>query len=232
MLTSPITTPHFHSNVQALLSSYYAAIDSNADSPNDVPIPLIPALSPADSPLVPNDSISQLLVTTTSWIDLASPDPLIANISRQVFNLEIAYAAFCGVQHVIVQGPVLWGGTICTSRLTQYARAIQEALSIGIYLQIYIYLPMVPSSAKTAERRFHLSQFATSQDVCDRTEIASAWTSWEAWNVIRTLCTYNNRLLIGKSLNFFPPAGLSGDLQARFTNQPAQLSFFQNICLP
>jgi protein arginine N-methyltransferase 5 len=231
MLTSPITTPHFHSSVQALLSSYHAALDSDVDSAEDIPIPLIPALTPADSPLIPHDNISQLLVTTASWIDLASPDPIIANVSRQVFNLEIAYAAFCGVQNVIVPGPVLFDGTICTSRLTQYARAIQEALSIGPYLQIYIHLPMVPSSAKAPENQSHLSRFARSQDACDTTEIAGAWISWEAWNVVRTLCAFSGRLLVGKTLNFSVlQKVLSGFVG--HTDLRIQLLHSQNTCLP
>jgi protein arginine N-methyltransferase 5 len=204
MITSPITTPHFHSSVQALLSSYNVALDSNVDPSEHVPVPLIPALRPADSPLIPHDNISQLLTTTASWIDLASPDPIIANISRQVFNLEIAYAAFCGVQNVIVQGPVLFDGTICISRITQFARAIQEALSIGPYLQIYIHLPMLPSTTTAPENQSHLSLFAKSQDACDNIEIASAWASWEAWNVIRTLCAFSGRLFVGKEFNFVP----------------------------
>jgi protein arginine N-methyltransferase 5 len=198
MLTSPLTTPHFQSNVQALLTSYHTALDSTADSSQFPTIPLVPALTPADSPLIPHDSISQLLATTSTWIDLASPDPVIANISRQVFNLEIAYAAFCGIQHVIVQGPILFDGTICTSRLTQYARAIQEALATGPYLQIYIVLPMAPSGSKTPENQSHLSCFARSQEACDEIEVASAWSAWESWNVIRTLCNYMGRLTVGK----------------------------------
>ena len=88
MLTTPITTPHFQSRVQALISSYVGR--SGTDGIEEyIPIPVIPALTPADSPLTPHDSISQLLAVTSPWIDLCSPDPVIANISLQVFNLFI-----------------------------------------------------------------------------------------------------------------------------------------------
>lgn len=198
MLTSPITTPHFHSGVQALLSTHHAALDDAADATQVPPIPLVPALTPADSPLIPHDNISQLLATTSPWIDLASPDPVVANLSRQVFNLEIAYAAFCGIQHVIVHGPILFDGTLCTTRLTQYARTIQEALATGPYLQIHIVLPMAPSHSRPLENSSHLSRFARSREACDAIEIANAWSSWECWNVIRTLCNYSGRLTVGK----------------------------------
>ncbi|KAF2430478.1 arginine N-methyltransferas-like protein [Tothia fuscella] len=232
MITSPITTPHFHSNVQALLSSYHAELDYSHSSDNDnddtlpiptpdtLPIPLIPALTPADSPLIPHDNISQLLATTSPWIDLASPDAIIANISRQVFNLEIAYAAFCGIQHVIIQGPILEDGTICTSRLTQYARAIQEAMATGPYLQLYIVLPTAPSSSKAPENQSHLSRFARSRESFDIIEAASAWTSWEAWNVIRTLCNYSGRLTIALTL---PKRLPSTSIQSRWYSEPVRI---------
>ena len=111
MLTSPITTPHFQTSVLNLVSTYRKTVDSAAD-PSALPVPLVPALKPIDSTLIPSDTISQLLITTSSWIDLASPDPVIANVSQQVFNLEVAYAAFCGVQHVVVQGPTLGNGSL------------------------------------------------------------------------------------------------------------------------
>jgi type II protein arginine methyltransferase len=198
MITGPISTPVFQSNVQTLLSTYHAALD-NGNLPDHLPIPLVPALTPADSPLVPHDSLSQLLVTTASWIDLASPDPVIFNVSRQVLNLEIAYAAFCGIQNVVVQGPTLRGSVACSSMLTQYARAIKEALTIGPYLQFHILLPMGPSKAKTATLQSSLSDFARVSRDEDLSENTDPWSPWEAWNLLRNMCNYNGRLSVGKN---------------------------------
>jgi len=202
MIASPITTSVFQSKVQALLSNYQAALD-NGSLPDYLPIPLIPALTPADTSLIPHDSISQLLATTASWIDLASPDPIISNISRQVLNLEIAYAAFCGVQNVVIQGPTLHESITCSSTLSQYARVIKEALSIGPYLQLHILLSMVPSKAKVTDMQSHLSHSARVSRDEDLSESTDPWSPWEAWNMIRTICNYSGRLSVGKKKNLF-----------------------------
>ncbi|RAL67086.1 hypothetical protein DID88_007866 [Monilinia fructigena] len=129
MLTSPITSPHFHSR-RCAKQSY-------------PPAPIIPPLNPVDTPLTPSDTVSQLIGYSSPWIDLCSPDPLIANISRQVLNIEIAYASFCGVGNVVIPGPRTYsGGSGDNIGLAQYARAIQEALAIASYINIAIHFPM------------------------------------------------------------------------------------------
>jgi protein arginine N-methyltransferase 5 len=159
-------------------------------------------LRPMDSPLTPHESISQLLGVTSPWIDLASSDSIIANVSRQVFNLEVQYAAFCGIQHIVVPGPCLPDGTICTSGIPQFARTIQEALQTGPYLQVQVLLPMLPSklSAKSVEDSWHLSSFAlkSSSSALDDVNTQDQWGTWEAWNLIRSFCNYNSRLGLGK----------------------------------
>lgn len=197
MLTSPLTTPLFQSSVKTLVTLYQAMLDGGA-LPEEIPVPLIPAFTPADTPLLPQDSISQLLATAAPWMDLASPDPIIFNISRQILNLEIAYAAFCGVQNVVVQGPRLYGSGIGSSMLTQYARAIKEALTIGPYVQFHILLPMIPSKGKPASPQLHLSDFARVASDEDLSESTDPWSPWEAWNVIRSVCNYSGRLSVGK----------------------------------
>lgn len=196
MLTSTITTPHFRDNVHNLVASYYATVD-NAENPDEFPVPLVPALKPIDSTLTPNDIISQLIITAASWIDLASPDPIIANVSQQVFNLEVAYAAFCGVQHIVVQAPTLGNH----SRLTQFSRAIQGALSIGSYIQFHILLPIAGSDAKSVQESKHLSRFAKTDEANETGGHISDWTSWDAWNAIRQFCNYSGRLSVGKKFN-------------------------------
>ena len=192
MITSPITTLIFRNSVLNLASTYYQTADSARDS-DKLPIPLVPALIPEHSTLGPNDTISQLLMTTASWIDLASPDPVIANLSRQVFNLEVAYAAFCGVQHVIVHGPDLRKGSV----VQQFARAIQEAIGIGPYIQFHILMPMGASRMKTAIPGQVLADYARIGGE-SREDTVSEWSSWEAWNAMRQFCNYSGRLTLGK----------------------------------
>jgi protein arginine N-methyltransferase 5 len=195
MLTSPITTPHFRTSVINLVATYYDTVDS-LSSPEALPVPLVPALKPIDSTLIPSDSISQLLIMTASWVDLASSDPVIASISQQVFNLEVAYAAFCGVQHVVVHGPTLDDG----SRLTQFSRAMQEAISIGPYIQFHVLLPISTLKSKNAQNNNHLAHYARHSSKANGGTL-SDWSSWEVWNAIRQFCNYAGRISVGKAFN-------------------------------
>lgn len=197
MITSTITTDQFHNRVLGILNSYTQTL---AESPSQ-PLPLIPALDNFNTPLSPNDIIGQLVTFTSSWIDLSSPDPLIAHLSRQVFHLEIAYAAFCGVTNVVVPGPRLAHGQ---AGVSQYARSIKEALITGSYLQLHIQLPMDGKQPEsTGEDLGDLARFARAEfePSADAKNINS-WSSWDAWNTIRSICKYHNRLSISKDFRF------------------------------
>ncbi|KAK5132417.1 hypothetical protein LTR08_009100 [Meristemomyces frigidus] len=198
MLTAPVTTSHFQSRVLATLEEHVQALDE-ASSLDRVPSPLISPLTPQDTDLTPEDSNSSLIAVISPWIDLGSPDPLIALISRQVFSLEVAYAAFCGINNVLLSGPVSDEGT------TQYARAVLEALGFGPYLQLHVLLPMAGELEQDVSADgTHLAELAREQYLAppeepsqeeDEAEL-ELYSSWEVWNAIRTLCDYSNRLSI------------------------------------
>jgi hypothetical protein len=192
MLTSPITNDHFHTRVLALLNAYSQAA---ADTTAQQPLPLIPALENTDTPLGPSDTISQLLVYSSSWIDLSSPDPVIAHLSRQVFHLEIAYAAFCGAVNVVVPGPRLAHGQ---NGIAQYARAIKEAMSTGAYVQFHILMPADGTTVNDQQDVSDLYRFAR-PEYQQKANKVDAWGSWDAWNTIRSVCNYHNRLSLGKN---------------------------------
>jgi protein arginine N-methyltransferase 5 len=196
MLTTPITNDHFHSRVLNLLGSYNQAV---SESPQAQPLPLVPALENIDTPLTPSDTISQLLAFTSSWIDLGSPDPVIAHLSRQVFHLEIAYAAFCGVVTVVVPGPRLSHGS---SAISQYARAVKEALSTAGYIQLHILMPMKGTKTTNEDVDLgHLARFVSPTHDAGSKSISkkpSLFGAWDAWNTIRSICRYPNRLSVGK----------------------------------
>ena len=204
MITTPITTPHFQSRVITQLSNYLEALRSH---PSLSP-PAIPELSPVDTPLVPGEVTSQLLAVASPWIDLASPDPLVYNISRQVLDLEIAYAAFCGIGNVIIPGPRLHHGNLHGEGATQYAYAIQEALSIGNYIQIQIWLPMTdhPDSYRE-DVEGCLTPFAREEYMGSEEEVkprkADMFGTWDAWNIIRSVCKHNARLYVGKNTKIY-----------------------------
>ncbi|KAF2704450.1 arginine N-methyltransferas-like protein [Pleomassaria siparia CBS 279.74] len=218
MLTTPITNAHFHTRVLALLSSYRQAV-SDAPPKQILPLPLIAALDAVDTPLTPSDTISQLVTFTSSWIDLASPDPVIAHLSRQVFNLEIAYAAFCGVVTVVVPGPALTHGA---NGVSQFARAIKEALSTGSYIQLHVMMPMdVTKCAEEKEDLGNLARFIQPEFVGQGQAMdIDEFGAWDAWNVIRTMSRYHSRLSVALEL---PRRFPSLALQARWYSEPVRL---------
>ncbi|KAF2120672.1 arginine N-methyltransferas-like protein [Lophiotrema nucula] len=219
MLTAPITTPHFHARVLSLLSSYNQAVSEASLSSSKQPLPLIPALESVDTNLHPSDTISQLVTYTSAWIDLASPDPIIAHLSRQVLHLEIAFAAFCGVVTVVVPGPRL---SASADGLSQYARAVKEALAVGSYIQLHIQMPMDGKQAGDEDEDLgHLAKFAnaeyTEQQPGARLE---AFSAWDAWNTVRSICRYHSRLSIALEL---PRRLPSLTLQSRWFSEPIRL---------
>ena len=200
MLTTPITTPHFQSRVIAQLSNHLEALRSH---PSLTP-PTVPELSPVDTPLTPGEVISQLLAVASPWIDLCSPDPLVYNVSRQVLDLEIAYAAFCGIGNIIIPGPKLHHGKLHGEGVTQYAYTIQEALTIGNYIQIQIWLPMIDHlDAGDGDVEGSMTPFAREEymeaEEENKSRKADVFGTWDAWNIIRSVCKHNARLFVGKN---------------------------------
>lgn len=205
MLTSPITTPYFHSRVLTLLSTHLAELtaheSSDASNSPSPPAPIIPPLTPVDTPLTPGDTVSQVIAHCSPWIDLCSRDPLISNISRQVLNIEIAYASFCGVGNIIIPGPRNYSsGSSEYDGLTQYARAIQEALTIGGYLQMALSIPMYGQDEvkETTGDLLPFSRYQPSGKAKANKE-TDLYETWDAWNLIRSVCKYNSRLSVGKT---------------------------------
>ena len=203
MLTTPVTTPSFHSRVLSLLASHNAFSDS--DQNEQPPFPLVPPLTPLDTFLSPNEFLTQLPVMIAPWIDLASPDPLIAHISRQVFKLEIAYAAFCGAATVVVQGPRLNAGGVDEPVIAQYARSVLEALNLGPYLNISILLPMVGGEDEVETEPIGSLASFTRKDPAQthRPPTSDEHWSWDVWNVIRNVCNYHARLSVGSCWTLF-----------------------------
>ena len=206
MVTSAITTDLFHSRVLTLLSSVQPDATSRGDASRSdsghQSRLTVPPLSPVDTYLSPNESTSQIVATTSSWIDLCSPDPLVADVSKQVLLLEIAYAAFCGVSYVLIRGPRLHHPAVQQTRLMQYARAIQEVLATGSYMQVKISFPMIDHPKNEIVGMGDLAPFARPEyvgEVEGKDELGlDLYGTWDAWNVIRTFCKYHTRLCVGK----------------------------------
>ncbi|CAG8125686.1 unnamed protein product [Penicillium salamii] len=230
MMTVPITTAHFHSRVLGLLSSYltnlqpptYDAVGTRATTANTRPL-VVPSLSKADSYLTPNDATSQLVGVTSSWIDLCSPDPLIADLSRQVLMLEVAYAAFCGIGYLLIPGPKLHHGALHSEGVIYYARAVQDALNLGPYIQFHIWLQMVDNPETEVDTMGDLAPLARADflEPGDGTPLeVDLFGTWDAWDAIRKTCKYHTRLFVALSM---PKQLPSLFVQSRWHSEPVHL---------
>ena len=117
--------------------------------------------------------------------------------------MEVAYASFCGFGNIIIPGPQISRDAGHADTLTQYARAIHEVLSVGIYVSISILLPFVAHPDMDVEGDIgSLASFAR-EDYVNESQGQDArkgdlFGAWEAWHVIRTVCSYSQRLYVGK----------------------------------
>ncbi|KAL4919768.1 PRMT5 arginine-N-methyltransferase-domain-containing protein [Aspergillus aurantiobrunneus] len=230
LLTTPITTSHFHTRVLSLLSSHLSNIQAvSHDDPGtlltteNVRTLVIPQLGPSDTHLTPNEAMSQLMGVTSSWIDLCSPDPLIADISRQVFMLEVAYAAFCGIGYLLIPGPKLHHNGMHSEGVIYYARAIQDAISLGPYIQFHIWLNMVDNQDLEVDEMGDLAPFAREDNFYNaglESPKIDLFGAWDAWDAIRRACKYHSRLLVALSLpKHLPPM----PVQSRWYSEPVHL---------
>lgn len=198
MLTFPITTPKFHSRVLSVLSTLFSSASisqSTTSSASGTPVTIEP-LSPIDTQLTPDESISSIVGVTSAWIDLSSPDPVIADVSRQVLRLELAYAAFCGISYVIIHGP----RHNDSADIVAYARAILDGLNQGPYMQLYLwtsthgdlqdYQGQVGDLASFA-RQEYVTSHASNEDSNDE------FRTWQDWDTVRSICQYSTRLNLG-----------------------------------
>ncbi|CEJ58539.1 Putative Protein methyltransferase RmtC [Penicillium brasilianum] len=230
MLTVPITTTHFHSRVLGLLSSYLSTLQPSsidrigtmATSQNTRPL-TIPPLTKLDSNLTPNEATSQLVGVTSSWIDLCSPDPLIADLSRQVLMLEVAYAAFCGIGYLLITSPKLHHGGMHSEGVVYYARAIQDALNLGPYIQFHIWLRMVDNPELEVDSMGDLAPLARQEYLqleTDNLPKIDPFGTWDAWDLIRKTCRYHTRLFVALAMPKQLPV-LS--VQSRWHSEPVHL---------
>ncbi|KAI9728141.1 MAG: methyltransferase protein [Chrysothrix sp. TS-e1954] len=229
-LTIPITNHNYKPRVVSRLLLYLesaeaVATDDTNQHCSSARVPAIQPLDPGEIDLTPDAFTSRCLLTTASWTDLASPDPLIGAVSKQVLLQEVQYAAFCCGVNIIIPGPRPRGGFLHRDGLARYARAIAEAFDMGPNLHFQISLPMsFDVDDQAANDAADLALFADEKRVPSN---AQAWDptiepmgAWEVWNLIRTTCNYNPRLSL--ALTF--PRHLPGlAVQSRWIAEPLRI---------
>ncbi|KAH6896786.1 protein arginine N-methyltransferase [Thelonectria olida] len=170
-----------------------------------------------DRVLFPSAAVNTYTACISPWIDLGSSNPTIANISRQVLNVEINYANFCGVRSIIVPGPLRdassTGGNLS---LAQYSRAVEEALTVGNRLSFLIHIPMYREPGLEPQIKTLASLQSEQPSQLEEKEI-DLFTAWDSWHHVRTVCNYNTRLFVALQLPRVMP---EKDLQNRWFAEP------------
>ena len=151
------------------------------------PSPTIPTLTDEDTSLFPGAYVTSVVGYCSPWIDLYSADPLVASLSRQVLNIEVAYASFCGVRSIIIPGP---RADTNEKLVAQYARAIQEALRVASRMTLVVQVPMYrePGLEEASATLSGPSAYASGDEEID------IYSAWDTWHTIRTVCDYDQRL--------------------------------------
>ncbi|PHH76885.1 hypothetical protein CDD80_1145 [Ophiocordyceps camponoti-rufipedis] len=219
-VTTPITNGHFKARIFKLVSDYLTLLDRNGEtatsnSSSARADPILPPLTPDDTGLFPSDAVTTYTAFVSPWIDLCSSNPVIASVSRQVLNLEINYANFCGVRSIVITGPHRDACNGGSQGLVQFSRAVHEALTIGNCLSFLIHMPMYREAEVTAQAET-LSSLRP-QKLSDEKKVIDVFSCWDSWHQVRTVCRYNARLFLALKLPRFIP---EKELQSRWFAEP------------
>lgn len=212
MLTAPITNNNYHARVLSQLTSHFRALESAGDlarsKNSSPPLPVLRNIDPSESFLTPISHTSQLVLLVSPWIDLCSEDTVVADLSRQVLEQEVAYTAFCGASNIVVRGPRRGASD---AGLRRFGKCLRDVLGIGFYLNIMLSVPMNRGvdDNEDDDDLGDLARFAREPGVAVGSFPASDgrgqsdYEAWEAWHIIRSVCNYSSKLFVGKTMNIF-----------------------------
>ncbi|KAH6621244.1 PRMT5 arginine-N-methyltransferase-domain-containing protein [Chaetomium sp. MPI-SDFR-AT-0129] len=192
-VTAPITTEHFFNRVVALYKAYLEERAQWSQPNPSLPGPVVPTLTDEDTLLSPSNYIGSLVLYASPWIDLCSADPHISSISRQVLNLEAAYANFCGARTIIIPGP---REDSSGRDVAQYARAIREAMNVAGRANVIIHMPMYREPGLGEKVETLSSIFGPGDGPKEDTGEIDLFSAWDSWHTIRSVCNYSMRLFV------------------------------------
>ncbi|KAI2632692.1 Skb1 methyltransferase [Hypomontagnella submonticulosa] len=222
-VTTPITNGHFHERVLLLLKLSLLDAKIN-EQPGSIIDPVVPPLTTEDTNLFPGTYTSGLVAYSSPWIDLCSSNHVISSISRQVLNLEVSYANFCGVRSIIVPGPRQDSSKTGNSQgVAQYARAIQEAFSIGTRVNIIVHMPMYREPGLEEGVPLLSGSDDDADGVPSEDQNIDLFSSWDSWHSIRSVCDYDARLFAAIRIPRILP---EKELQTRWFSEPLQYLTF------
>ncbi|PSR80035.1 methyltransferase-like protein [Coniella lustricola] len=224
--TAPITNTHFHQRVKALYHSHVSALQASTTLTSkqktnpSLPDPVLPTLTDEDTSLGPCPYIGNVLAYSSPWIDLGSSDPVVASLSRQALNLEVAFANWCGVRSVVVPGP---RADEDARAVAQFARAILETFDVATRVNIIIHLPMYREPGLEEKTPLLSTELLDSREAAAAGQKAAQtedeidlFGAWDTWHTIRSVCNYATRLYAGKLPKRLPEM----ELQTRWFAEP------------
>ena len=190
MLTAPITNANFRQRVLDVIVACSRGESSTT---------FISSITAEDSDLCPGDETTSIIATASPWICLCSPDPVISDISKQVLDLEVAYASFCGIGNIIIPGPRRYD-EVAASQLPQYAFAVQDALQLGNFYQLQVRLPMREGHQRESERS-EFDSHSSSNGESNRKGMAFEWYNDQSKPILDSLENYErSQFAIEKTL--------------------------------
>ncbi|TGZ76752.1 Skb1 methyltransferase [Ascodesmis nigricans] len=131
VISTRISNSSFQARVKATLEQ--AVIDKRRHIRID-------SLTADEVNIAPGNHVNVAIAFVSPWIEVDSTDPLIAHASKQALDLELAYAAFCGVSQVVLPGPQ------SPETAAEYAQTVNEVLNHSAYMHLLVQMPTHYSS--------------------------------------------------------------------------------------
>ena len=163
------------------------------------------------------DETENVTGIAADWLELDSPDDWVRLDCEIALKQELAYASYLGLSTVILPPPVE------REYAASYGRSVKACLESLPYMQLTIRLPLYDPDLLTNKRKPSLDTFppvsstyppppspgissGTSSPTIDlrknvsiQASVGELSSTWEAWDTIRTVCSYSSRLTLGTS---------------------------------
>ncbi|KAI0288002.1 PRMT5 arginine-N-methyltransferase-domain-containing protein [Russula brevipes] len=148
-----------------------------------------------------------VIVMVSDWLELDASDSWVRHDSEIALQQELSYASYMDVQTVILPPPRN------RNQIAAYGRAINNCLARTPALSA------LPSSAPSTPNRSPESRAAPLTKASE----AELNATWEMWDAIRTICSYNPRLTL--TLDLMPPLPSVPGVLNRWAAEPIRHLF-------